>query len=155
RRLALGYGHVQRGQDQLCPEMRLHRPAHDASTPGIENDGQIQKARPGRHIGDVGNPQLVRPGRGELPIHEIGSGPRRLLAHSRATRFATTHALHTGVAHQPGDPLPPDMNPAVRELAWMRGTPYVPRDSRWIAWISALSFTSARARIDNGRWRHA
>jgi hypothetical protein len=29
------------------------------------------------------------------------------------------------------------------------------RDARWIAWISALSFTSARARIDSGRSRHA
>lgn len=35
-----------------------------------------------------------------------------------------------------------------------RGAPYVPRDSRWILAIIALSSTSARARGDSGRVHH-
>lgn len=71
--------------------------------------------------GNIGDPQLVRAGGRELPLDEIRCRPRRLIAHGRAERVATAHALQAGAPHEPGDPLAPDMKPAVRELgvdAW-------------------------------------
>jgi hypothetical protein len=47
-RPALRDGHVQRGQDELRPQMRVHRPADHAATPRIEDDGEIQEAGPPR-----------------------------------------------------------------------------------------------------------
>ena len=50
---------LQSGQDELGAQMRLDRPADDLARPHIEYDRQIQKARPGRNVSDIGNPQLV------------------------------------------------------------------------------------------------
>src|SRR5437870_10324731 len=60
RRPTLRDGHIQRGQDELSPEMGFHRPADHASAPDIEDDGEIEEAGPGRHVGDVRDPQLIR-----------------------------------------------------------------------------------------------
>jgi len=131
--------------EQLGAEMRFHCPANHAANPRIDEDGQIQKPRPRRHVHDVGHSQLVRAGGRELPLDEIPRRPRRLIAHRRAERFATAHALQTSAPHEPCHPLAPNMNPVVRELGV---------DARH-AVGAALSFTSARAPGDSGRSRHA
>ena len=51
--------HVQRGQNQLGAQMRLHRPADDAARIHVEHDRQIQKSRPRRDVGDIGDPQPI------------------------------------------------------------------------------------------------
>src|SRR5438445_3785013 len=71
RRPTLRDGHIQRGQDELSPEMGFHRPADHASAPDIEDDGEIEEAGPGRHVGDVRDPQLIRARAGELAVDEI------------------------------------------------------------------------------------
>jgi len=42
----------------------------------VDHERDIDEAPPGGHVGDVGDPQLVRAGRGEVPVHEVG-GPVR------------------------------------------------------------------------------
>jgi hypothetical protein len=48
RRLPLCDRHVQRRQNQLRSQVRLHRPAHDATRVHIKHHRQIQKAGPSR-----------------------------------------------------------------------------------------------------------
>ena len=40
----------------------LHRPADDTATPGIEHHGQVEESTPGRDVGDIGDPELIRAG---------------------------------------------------------------------------------------------
>ena len=54
-RFALRDSHVHRIDDELCFLFVAHGPANDATTEGIEHHSKIQKARPGRHISDIGN----------------------------------------------------------------------------------------------------
>jgi hypothetical protein len=67
----LGGRHGQGVQDERGLEVRGHRPADDAAAEGIEHHGEVQEARPRRHVGDVGHPELVGGGRGEVALHEI------------------------------------------------------------------------------------
>src|SRR5438309_1388479 len=121
RRPTLRDGHIQRGQDELGPEMGFHRPADHAPTPRIEHDGEIQEAGPGRHVGDVRDPQLIRARAGELAVDEIRRRPGRLVAHRRAERLPPAHALQPGAPHQPGHPLTANVEAAGGELGMNPG----------------------------------
>jgi hypothetical protein len=52
-RPALRDRHVQRGQNQLRSQVRLHRPANHPSRVHIKHHRQIQETRASRHVGDV------------------------------------------------------------------------------------------------------
>ncbi len=93
-----------------------HRPADDPAAEGIQHDGEIEKARQGRHVADVGDPQPIRPRGGEASLDQIRRRPGRRLAHRGARPPATADAGETGAAHQPGDPLAPDRNALGLEL---------------------------------------
>src|SRR5438128_2661894 len=121
RRPTLRDGHLQRGQDELSPEMGFHRPADHASAPDIEDDGEIEEAGPGRHVGDVRDPQLIRARAGELAVDEIRRRPGRLVAHRRAERLPPAHALQPGAPHQPGHPLTANVEAAGGELGMNPG----------------------------------
>src|SRR5438445_727372 len=121
RRPTLRDGHIQRGQDELSPEMGFHRPADHASAPDIEDDGEIEEAGPGRHVGDVRDPQLIRARAGELAVDEIRRRPGRLVAHRRAERLPPAHALQPGAPHQPGHPLTANVEAAGGELGMNPG----------------------------------
>jgi hypothetical protein len=49
-------GHVDGFDDQLTAEMIRHRPADNAPAVDVKHDRQVEEARPGRDIGDVGDP---------------------------------------------------------------------------------------------------
>jgi hypothetical protein len=88
RRAALGQGHVQRRQDEVRPEMGVHRPADNAPTPRIEHNGEKEEAGPGRHVRDVHHPEPVGARGRELPLDEIGRRPGPLVADRRRERLA-------------------------------------------------------------------
>src|SRR5450631_1237385 len=70
-RSALRDRHVQRRQNQLGAQMRLHRPAHNAARIHIEHHRQIQKSGPRWNVGDVRYPQSIGSIGVELPIDEV------------------------------------------------------------------------------------
>ena len=116
-RLPLLYGHVEGREHEGRAQMRLHRPADDTATPGIEHHGQVEESTPGRDVGDIGDPELIRAGGRERSLHQVGCrAPARLTPRkpawriSRATRLRLTRV------------------PVATSSAWMRGTPYVPRE---------------------------
>ena len=61
RWLALPQSHLECLEHELGAEMAFHRPTYNAATPSVEDDGQIQESRPGPNVGDVGDPELIRP----------------------------------------------------------------------------------------------
>ena len=75
-----------------------------------EHDCEIHLAAIRWVFGDVRYPQPIRPIDGELPVDQIVVG---LAFGSRLVQplpAAPIDALHTGVAHQPGDPLAADVD---------------------------------------------
>ena len=112
RWLATGHRHPERVDDQLGLEVIAHRPADDAATVGVEHDREKQPALTGRQVGDVGEPELVRPSSGEAATDEVrrrrgrGAGDRCAPPPS-----ATRDALELELAHQAGDAFAADADP--------------------------------------------
>ena len=105
RRPPLSHGHVQRVEDQFSPEMRRHRPPNHAPTPRIEDDGEVQEARPGRDVRDVGDPELVRAVGGERPADQVGCRPGPRIAARGCDEGPAAHPHQAGRLHEPGDAL--------------------------------------------------
>ena len=93
---------------------RLQRPgpspapsgSDDLAAPTIQHHGQIQKAGRRRHMDDVGDPELVRTGRSEIPIHQVRCWPGILVMPRRCrTAMAMACTNHSSLTHQPRDPL--------------------------------------------------
>jgi len=59
-------------QNQIRTQRIGNAPTDDATSKDIDDERDIDKARPGCDKGDVGHPQLVRPGGSKLPIHQVG-----------------------------------------------------------------------------------
>ena len=53
----------------------------------------VGEARPGRNIGDVGNPKTVRTVGLEATINQIGRSGRAVIGDGRALGFASDHAF--------------------------------------------------------------
>lgn len=83
-RALAGDRHLERPAHQFCGLPGRHRPPEQLPRADVEDDGQEEEARPGRDIGDVGDPALLgRLGR-EIPIEEVGAG--RALSSLRVVR---------------------------------------------------------------------
>src|SRR4029450_584618 len=59
---------LQRIQHEVSLRTRRNLPPDDAPHEYIDDEGNVDEPLPGRHIGEVGHPQLVRPRRLELAI---------------------------------------------------------------------------------------
>ena len=111
---------VQSVKYQLRGERGGHRPADNAATVRIEHHGEIEKPRPGRDVGDVGDPEPIRRFRREIALDQV----RRLSAtilHRGGDEPASAHTGETGLRHQSRHPLAPNISTLGRELgmnAW-------------------------------------
>jgi hypothetical protein len=105
--------------------VRLTRLARDAPRVGVDDEGCVGEARPGRHVGEVADPKHVRRGRVELPVHAIQRARRGRVLDRRLHRLAPhrpaqPHGLHQSLHRAAGDcdpfaaQLPPDRPRAVR-----------------------------------------
>jgi hypothetical protein len=63
--------HPERVDDQVRRGRRVDRPAHHSTREGVEDHGAVHLALAGGVLGDVGQPQAVGFGPGEVAIHEI------------------------------------------------------------------------------------
>ena len=71
--------HVEGIQGKVGAQRRGHLPAHDHPAEDVEDERDVGPAGVGADVGQVRDPQLVRPGRGELPLHQV-FGPLGLCA---------------------------------------------------------------------------
>ena len=83
-----GKGHLERVDDQLGAQMVGHRPADDQPGEQILDVRQVEESFPGRDVGDVRRPRLVRPGRAKVTLDQIGSDPHAGQPHGRAPALA-------------------------------------------------------------------
>ena len=64
-------GHGQRRDRQFLTQVVAHRPAHDLASEQVKYGGEVQPPLVGRNVGDVGQPDLVRPSGDEALIEDI------------------------------------------------------------------------------------
>ena len=74
-RTALAKGHIQSVCDQFASQVVGHGPADDAATEGVYDPREVEEARMGRHIGDIGYPQPVPDWSAEGPVDQVRSLP--------------------------------------------------------------------------------
>src|SRR5262247_3691110 len=100
----------------------MHRagdtPSDDAARKHIDDESHVDEPRPGRDVGEIGDPELIRPHRGELALDQI-LGIIRLVAADGGSAFATAHnPLLPERSHQSfdgtagnGDAIPSELPP--------------------------------------------
>ena len=97
--------------------MRRHRPADHTAAPRIDDHRQIQEARPGRDVGDVGHPELIGAVGREVTLDKVG---RRTRIGAALRRLGATpspaHAPDAFLLHQPAHALLTDTLTLVLEL---------------------------------------
>jgi hypothetical protein len=68
--------HPQRVEDQGGAHVRRELPAHHAAAVGVDDEREEHHALPAAQVGQVGDPQLVRRGSGEVALHQVGPAER-------------------------------------------------------------------------------
>ncbi|MDT7595130.1 MAG: hypothetical protein QOJ06_676 [Pseudonocardiales bacterium] len=103
--LATNDGHAQRIGDQFGAHVLGNRPADDQPGIGVHHCGAVQDAFGGAVFGDIGNPQPVWRGDGEVAVDQIGAGCRVRGADRAAATSTPVEALDAALAHHSGDPF--------------------------------------------------
>ena len=75
----------------------------------VQHHRQVQKALPGRHIGDVRHPQPIRGLGGKRPLHQVRCRSNCLVAGRRAATLAAAGALQALGLHQLRHPFAADL----------------------------------------------
>jgi hypothetical protein len=99
--LAAPDGHLQGVQDQFGAQRPGGLPADQVAAKGVDDQGHIDKAGPGRHIGQVGDPQLIGSLRGEVPLHQVGGSSGGRIRRGGPLGLATADAFQAQLTHQP------------------------------------------------------
>ena len=107
---ALAKGHVERFEDQFGAQMSGHGPAHDAAAESVEHHRQVEKARPGRNVSDIGNPHGVGCWADEIAVDQIRRRARVMITHGGKHPGAPARAAQAGGLHQARDPLASGMD---------------------------------------------
>jgi len=71
---------------------------------------EVQKPFPGRHVGDVRRPRLVRVGRTKVALNQVRSDPDALKPNRRAPALTRQQPGDTGRLHQPLHALTSDVD---------------------------------------------
>lgn len=93
RWLALRDCHVHRVEHDLGVQDDGHRPADYAAAPDVEDPCEVKEARPGRHVRDARDRELVPTARRERSPHKIGGRLRSRIADGRELRFTRAQAM--------------------------------------------------------------
>lgn len=59
-------------QGQVRAQRGGAAPAHDPVGVQVHYERDVAEPGPGRHVGDVGDPALIRAGRGEVALEQVG-----------------------------------------------------------------------------------
>lgn len=110
-------GHLEGREGEVGGERGAHPPAHDHPGEHVGDEGRVGEALPGPDVRYVGHPQPVGCGSTEVPLHQvlgtiglgIGPGGDGLVAPSPDPSQAQ-------LAHEPGDPVPADVEPFTLQL---------------------------------------
>src|SRR5262245_46061709 len=109
---------LERIQDQVGAHRAGDAPADDAARKHIDDESHVDEPRPGRDVGEIGDPELIRPNGGELALDQI-CRIFRLVAADGGSALAPTHGpSRPDRSHQSfdatagdGDALPAELSP--------------------------------------------
>ena len=86
-------------------------PAHDRPGVGVGDEADVGHPGPGRHVGQIGDPQLVRAGGGEVPVDQVRVPCGQRIRVGGPDLPGTPHPFDPGCPHQPGDLVTADVIP--------------------------------------------
>src|SRR4051795_2882516 len=92
-------------------------PADDPPGKDVDDEGDVDEALPGRDIGEIRQPQRIRPRRLELPVYLVTRTGRRFVADRRLHRLAADRAVKTHLLHQPRRRAAGDRDPLAAQLS--------------------------------------
>ena len=100
---------LERVQHEAGVGRTAHPPADDAPgervdvrrTSRFDDEGHVDEARPGTHVGEIGDSKHVRGWHTELAVDAVERARRRLVAHRGPHRLAADDASKPHIAHQP------------------------------------------------------
>ena len=109
---------LERIQDQVGAYRAGDTPADDAARKHSDGESNVDEPRPGRDICEIGDPELIGPNGGELPLDQI-CRIFRLVAADGGSAFAPAHSpLQPDRPHQSldgaagaGAALPAELSP--------------------------------------------
>ena len=85
-------------------------PPDDPPGERVDDEAHIGHARPGRHVGEIRDPERVRCCRGEVAVHQIRSPPHvRIGTGGEHLLPLTADTCDAQLAHQPGDLVAADV----------------------------------------------
>ena len=146
-RPSLGVGgdrHVEGVEDQLGSHVARHRPADDEPAEHVDDDRDVQEARPGRDVRDVGHPQPIRARRRKFRLTRSGAGPHRDRGRSSG--------WPAGGGRRPGRPPASAGRPACEHVAYparvaRHGRAARHRSRASLAWTVRIRFSSTASAI--------
>lgn len=100
---ALPDRHRQGVADQLVAHRRGDRPAQNLLGEHVDDEGGIGPARPRRHVGHIGDPELIWDRGGEVALHQVGCRLAAVVADGGAFLPAPAQPCEAFLAHQPVD----------------------------------------------------
>ena len=110
-------GRFERRYGETRIDRSADRIAHDPARPGIEDDRDIDEADSDRDVGDVGDPELVRPVSRDV-LGKVGEDRPVMIAVSGGDEALAAPGLQVVFAHQTADLLAVDDDALVAQ----RGT---------------------------------
>ena len=81
-------------------------PAQDPARVRVDDEGDVGEPRPGRHVGQIGDPQPVGGRRAELALHQVAGRGRCRVGDRGALGLAPDRAGQAQFGHQPLDGAP-------------------------------------------------
>ena len=77
--LALPEGHLQGVEGEVGSQVAGRLPADDEAAVDVEDEGDVDEAGPGTHVGQIGDPETVRGGRREVALDQVLGSRRGLV----------------------------------------------------------------------------
>ena len=100
--------HLERIEHQRGAQVIGHRPTHHTAGPHVQHDGQVQKPRPGRHVGDVGDSESIRTLGAEAPADLVQRAVGLGVRDGRGDELRRRPPLQSGRPHEPRHALASD-----------------------------------------------
>src|SRR6202165_2827095 len=121
-RTAHGQGFAQSGESQAAMQPVACCPADDPACEQVDDNGEIQPAFAGPHVGDVGAPLLVGPCCREVLIKQVRRDRPSVMAVRGPLEPPLLPSPEAVVAHQPGYPAATDREAAIPQFPRHSGT---------------------------------
>jgi hypothetical protein len=100
--VTLPQGHPQGVEDEVGTHVGGGLPADDLAAEGVDHEGEVADALPGAQVGEVADPEPVRPWSAEVALDQVGpAGGLRVGRCGAPGLTAPLGALDSCLAHQP------------------------------------------------------